>query len=282
MQKFASVQKAMMDGRTVDLKQGLESEPDRTKLIENIKKTGQIIKKQEDKLQQKFLSFADPEHYPFAQNEANVVSELTFDPQTLGPGMTLSKDLKTLCFNSSAMRLADHHFVRCLQHLQTNSLRWFFQLSEHFDWTIGLCDTSTTNSYTEKEVYGLRKNNNNLSYFKNTYEENSSISKMSMTSHRVHTLQRHNRVRVGPEIQVPHEFPANSPWKIEATWDYTSQLLTFYSRNKPTKGFLLCQLKTNRNYRLCPFFERETNMRQNDRYVADGSSYTEILCVIKQ
>ncbi|XDV18592.1 hypothetical protein PO909_024251 [Leuciscus waleckii] len=285
LHKFASVQKAMMDAHVVDLKLGLESKPDRTKLIENIKKTGQIIKKQEDKLQEKFLAFADPEYHPFAQNEANVVSKLTFDPLTLGPGMTLSKDLKTLCFNSSATKLADHHIVRCLQHLETNSLRWFFQLSEHFDWNIGLCDTLANSSYYS-EVYGLKKIKNNL-FFENTYEEKSIISQKSARSHRVRTLQHHNRVRFGSEI--PHEFPANSPWKIEATWDYTSQLLTFYSRNKPTKGFLLCQLKTNMNDRLCPFFAWENttlqtkrNMRQNDRYVGDGSSYTEILCVIKQ
>lgn len=55
LQKFASVQEAMMDARIVDLKQGLESEPDRTKLIENIKKTGQIIKKQEDNSRKSLL-----------------------------------------------------------------------------------------------------------------------------------------------------------------------------------------------------------------------------------
>lgn len=137
--------------------------------------------------------------------------------------------------------------------------------------------TSATNS-NYSEVYGLKKINNNLTSFKNTYEEN------SIRSHRVHTSQLHNRVRFGSEI--PHEFPANSPWKIEATWDYTSQLLTFYSRNKPTKGFLLCQLKTNMSYRLCPFFALENPTLQTKRNtgqnVAYVSSYTEILCVIKQ
>ncbi|ROI46730.1 E3 ubiquitin/ISG15 ligase TRIM25 [Anabarilius grahami] len=309
LQKFASVQKAIMDARRVDLKQGLESGPDRSKLIENIIKNGKIIKKQEDKLQEKLLAFADPEYYPFTQNEANIVSGLTFVPQTLGPGMTLSKDLKTLFFNSSATELEcfKNHTVRFLQHVQTGSLRWF--LSEHFDWTIGLCDSSASNrNYTE--AYGLMKNNNNLFFFESRYEEESIRSEFQKYNRRgmqYSAFPERTVTGYGSQVfkssrwetgilskkMVPHEFQATSPWKIEVTWDSTSQLLNFYSRNKPTKGVLLCKLKTNNySHRLYPFFTLENitstlqtgrnTRRENDLCTATGNSYTEILCVLKQ
>ncbi|KAK2913612.1 hypothetical protein Q8A67_002011 [Cirrhinus molitorella] len=101
LQKFASVHKAITEARAVDLKQGLESEPDRTKLIEDIRKDGQMIEKQVDRLQRKFFAFADPE-FSVVQDEPNSVSELTFDPQSLGPEMTLSEDLKKVFYRFSA------------------------------------------------------------------------------------------------------------------------------------------------------------------------------------
>lgn len=238
LQKFASVQKAIMDARIVDLKQGLESGPDRSKLIENIIKNGQIIKEQEDKLQEKFLAFADPEYYLFTQNEANIVSNYT-------------------------------------------------------------------------EAYGLMKNNNNLFFFESRYEEESIRSELQhhnsrdmqfnafperiVRQHRSQVLKHSlgRGTRISSEKIVPHEFQATHPWKIEVTWDCTSQLLNFYSRNKPTKGFLLCKLKTNNySHRLYPFFTlenitstlqtRRNSRRENDLCIATGNSYTEILCVLKQ
>ncbi|XP_067257238.1 tripartite motif-containing protein 16 [Chanodichthys erythropterus] len=304
LQKFASVQKAIMDARIVDLKQGLESGPDRSKLIENIIKNGQMIKKQEVKLQEKLLAFADPEYYPFTQNEANTVSELTFDPQTLGLGMTLSKDLKTLCISSSATKLEcfRNHTVRFLQHVQTGSLRWFLQLSEHFDWTIGLCDSSASNG-NYGQVYGLKNNNNSLFFFESSYEERRIRSELhppnrrdmqysarTVTEYGSYVYEQDQETYISPKKTVPHEFQATSPWKIEVTWDSTSQLLTFYSRNKPTKGVLLCKLKTNNfSNRLYPFFTLEnstlqtrTNTRRDNVCTATANSYTEILCVLKQ
>lgn len=298
LQKFASVQKAIMDARKVDLKQGLESGPDRSKLIEHIIKNGQIIKKQEVKLQEKLLAFADPEYSPFTQNEANTVSGLTFDPRTLGPGMTLSNDLKALFFNSSAKepKCFRNHIVRFLQHVQTGSLRWFLQLSEHFDWTIGLCDSSASNG-NYGVVYGLKKNNNNnLFFFESSYEEQKIRSELQYSVFPARNISGYGPYKQGRETHispkriVPHEFQATSPWKIEVTWDSTSQLLTFYSRNKPTKGVLLCKLKTDDySNRLYPFFTLEnstlqtrTNTRRENVCTATGSSYTEILCVLKQ
>uniref|UniRef100_A0A8C2GQQ8 Si:dkey-183c6.9 n=1 Tax=Cyprinus carpio TaxID=7962 RepID=A0A8C2GQQ8_CYPCA len=160
LQKFASVHEAIMEARTVDLKQGLESGPECTKLIKEIRKDGEIIEEQVHKLQRRFLAFADPEFHSVVQDDQNPVSELTFDPQTLGPEMTLSKNLKTVFYSFSARNLtqasAGSYGTQTLRCLQTNngvSLHWFLKLSEHFDWTIGLCDTRATNgNYSVVEV----------------------------------------------------------------------------------------------------------------------------------
>lgn len=298
LQKFASVHEAIMEARTVDLKQGLESGPECTKLIKEIRKDGEIIEEQVHKLQRRFLAFADPEFHSVVQDDQNPVSELTFDPQTLGPEMTLSKNLKTVFYSFSARNLTQAsagsngtQTLRCLQTNNSVSLHWFLKLSEHFDWTIGLCDTGATNG-NYSVVYGLRKQKNSL-FSLESEDETQSVSTYTYVtgqalSTRLQTLQ-------SPCL---HDFLVTGPWKVEVIWDYASKQLAFYSRNKQTKGLLLCKLKTDiYGQTLCPFitFENITTTLQNTQREllqiaqtyprmskGQGSSYTEILCVLKQ
>uniref|UniRef100_A0A8C2AX22 Si:dkey-183c6.9 n=1 Tax=Cyprinus carpio TaxID=7962 RepID=A0A8C2AX22_CYPCA len=298
LQKFASVHEAIMEARTVDLKQGLESGPECTKLIKEIRKDGEIIEEQVHKLQRRFLAFADPEFHSVVQDDQNPVSELTFDPQTLGPEMTLSKNLKTVFYSFSARNLtqasAGSYGTQTLRCLQTNngvSLHWFLKLSEHFDWTIGLCDTRATNG-NYSVVYGLRKQKNSLFSLESEDETQSGSTYRYVTGQALSTRLQTLR---SPCL---HDFLVTGPWKVEVIWDYASKQLAFYSRNKQTKGLLLCKLKTDiYGQTLCPFitFENITTTLQNTQREllqiaqtyprmskGQGSSYTEILCVLKQ
>ncbi|XP_073692741.1 E3 ubiquitin-protein ligase TRIM62 [Garra rufa] len=296
LQKFASVHKAIMEARTVDLKQGLESKPDRTKLIEDIRKDGQMIEKQMDKLQRKFFAFADPEFFSVVQDKPNSASELTFDPRSLGPEMTLSEDLKKVFYRFSARNTlqasAGSYSTQTLRCRRTNedaSLHWFLNLSEHFDWTIGLCNTSAKNG-NYSEVYGLKKQNNSLLSLKTIYfEQTYNCMSNSMYGRKAPSTETST---------VSNEFHVTGPWKVEVIWDYASKLLTFYSRNKLTKGFLLCKLKVGgHRFVHCPFItlQKTTSTVQNrntgwhqiaqphaNMSQGQGDFYTEILCVLKQ
>lgn len=285
LQKFAGVHKAIVDTHIVDLKKGLESEPDCMKSIKEIRMNIQHIEKQVHKLQRMFLNFVNPEFHPFAENEPNAVSELTFDPQTLTPRITLSKDLKTLFYNSPAPLKTQT--VRCQRTNKTGSLRWFLNLSEHFDWTIGLCDTKARDG-NYVNVYGLRKQNNLLlSLQKEGAREDSS-------EYYTNNLQS---ITFTERQTIFHEFHVTGSWKVEFIWDNSSNVLTIYSRNKLTKGLLLCNLIARR-YRqnLCPFVTMEhktstlqnrTNKRADHRMYWDQQgmkpadySFTELLCVL--
>lgn len=198
LQKFAEVHKSLDEACTVDLRQGLESETDRDNLIEEIRKHGQIIEEQVLRLVRQFLAFVDPENQQTPQDEAKSYSELTFDPKTLGLGMTLSEDHKTVFYYPASTNLTElnklsttlqqthisigsqrnvpfsalrhsqgptalnqNQTIRCLQS-NTTDLRWIVWMSEHFDWTIGICDENTTRGdYTT--VYGLKIKNKTLS-----------------------------------------------------------------------------------------------------------------------
>ncbi|XP_056317264.1 E3 ubiquitin-protein ligase TRIM11 [Danio aesculapii] len=292
LQKFASVHKAIMDARIVDLKKGLESEPDSMKSIKEIRMNVQHIEKQVQRLQRKFLVFVDPEFHPFAENEPNAVSELTFDPQTLGPGMTLSKDLKTLFYNSSGIHNSPAPLktqtVRCQQTNRTCSLRWFLNLSEHFDWTIGLCDTNARDG-NYVNVFGLKKENSRLL----------SLQKGGAREHSSDYYTRQIRCHTFETLTISQEFHVTGSWKVEVIWDNSSNLLTIYSRNKPTKGLLLCKLTADRyTQNLCPFITLEhttstlqnrPNQRVDHRMYWDqqgmkqaDNSFTELLCVLNK
>lgn len=297
LQKFASVHEAIMEARTVDLKLGLDSGPDRTKLIKEIRKDGEIIEEQVLKLQRRFLAFADPKFHSVVQDEQNPVSELTFDPQTLGPEMTLSKDLKTVFYsfsprNPTSAGPSRTQTLRCLQTNGGSNLRWFLKLSEHFDWTIGLCDTRARNG-NYLDVYGLTKQDNSLSSLKSE-----DLTQNGLTNSHGNRLKRSTCFQTFSESPCLHEFHVTGPWKVEVIWDYASKQLAFYSRNKQTKVFLLCKHKLDIYRRgLCPFitFENITTTLQNTNREllriartyprmseGQGTSYTEILCVLKQ
>ncbi|KAL0189273.1 hypothetical protein M9458_016372, partial [Cirrhinus mrigala] len=166
LRTFASVHKAIMEARKVNLKLGLVPGPDRTKIMEDIRKVGLVIEEQVHEFQRKFFAFADPDSYPVVQDYPNSVSNLTFDPQTLiGPEMTLSNDLKMVFNTRSSFQgyggLHTPQTLRCLQTKQNGNMRWSLSLSEHCDWTIGLCDTKAMNG-KYSEVYGLKKQNKSL------------------------------------------------------------------------------------------------------------------------
>ncbi|XP_051984646.1 E3 ubiquitin-protein ligase TRIM11 [Xyrauchen texanus] len=282
LQRFSSVHKALEEARMVDLRQGLESKTARIQLVEEIRKNAQIIEEQVDKLQGKFLAFIDPENHPVPQYESNPVSEMAFDPKTLGSGMTLSKDLKTLFYNFSPTNPTQpnraSHGMQTIRCLQTNesSLRWFLRLSEHCDWTIGLCNKSATNG-NYSDVYGLKIKNKTISSLHTIYDSQSNY---------YNSLHRYTET-----VTVPCEFQATFPWKLEVIWDCTSNILTIYSRNKLTKGFLLYKHKLDYTRGLCPFITLEnitSNLQDsrnlNQQMIPDqttyGHSYTEILCIL--
>ncbi|RXN21534.1 tripartite motif-containing 16-like protein [Labeo rohita] len=278
LQKFASVHKAITEARKVNLKLGLGPGPDRTKIMEDIRKVRQVIEKQVHKFQRKFFAFADPQSYSVVQDDPNSVSELTFDPQTLGPEMTLSNDLKMLFYTRSSFQGYRGSYTAQtlrLQTKQTGNMRWSLNLSEHCDWTIGLCNTKAMNG-NYSEVYGLKKQNKSLLSVKTEDANRTSDNRRS--------------VPIIQTSEFSYEFHVTGPWKVEVIWDDTSNLLAFYSRNKPTKGFLLCKLKAKM---LCPFITFEnisSNLQKENRgqhqtgqrYVSSVSnSYTELLCVLK-
>ncbi|XP_076144509.1 uncharacterized protein LOC143127089 [Alosa pseudoharengus] len=93
LQMFAGVHEAVETARAVDFIHGLEEEAEPAKVVYDILKNGHEVMEKVKKLQRDLLVMVDPDKLYWGRNELTNVS---FDPQTIGQYFGLSSDFKIM------------------------------------------------------------------------------------------------------------------------------------------------------------------------------------------
>lgn len=229
LQMYSQVHQDVEKAKAVDLRKGLEPGSHRDKLVEEMRQNGEKMVKQASQFWGSLLTLVDPEHH---QELVPTGSHLIFEPQTLGPGMSLSKDNRKV-FHSQWMKFCSSNFFLIKGTVLVSDFkRWVISISKDCDWTIGLCDDTYGNYMTDGQVYGLRCQGNQL--FSLT-TKSSLVMIQSENSffgmQKIETPQQHYKVSQ-QVINTPGgnmEPQMTRPQIVEVVWSFPDSL-SFFSR----------------------------------------------------
>ncbi len=96
LQMYSKVHQDVEKAKAVDLRKGLEPGSERDKLVQEIRQNGESMVTQADQFWGSLLTLVDPENH---QELFATRSDLIFDPQMWGPGMSLSTDKRKVFYN---------------------------------------------------------------------------------------------------------------------------------------------------------------------------------------
>ncbi|XP_071765224.1 uncharacterized protein LOC139919388 [Centroberyx gerrardi] len=235
LQMFSQVHQDFEKAKAVDLRKGLEPGSDRDKLVQELRQGGEEMVAQAVQLWGSLLILVDPENH---QEVFTTSSDLTFDPQSLGIGMSLSKDHRKVFYNSWLGQLSAHTLRIRSVHSTSNFQRWMVSLSEDCDWTIGLCDKESAENLKDGHVYGLRCQGNQLSSLTTDYYDFTDASRnledSSFGLQKVEIPKTEKKRRVSSQlIKCPGESGGDitpRPQKVEVFRNIAASSLSFFSR----------------------------------------------------
>ncbi|XP_034532264.1 tripartite motif-containing protein 16 isoform X1 [Notolabrus celidotus] len=167
LQMYSQVHQDLEKAKAVNLSQGLEPGCDSDKLVQEIREKGEKMMEQASHFVGSLLTHVDPETH---QELSKARSDLFFEPQSLGQGVTLSKNNRTVFFS-------DHpgKSILLIQGIRSSTVpafyKWRISLSKDFDWAIGLCDKNYAKELKDGEIYGLCCKGNQLSSFMTEHQE---------------------------------------------------------------------------------------------------------------
>ncbi|KAK1889892.1 Tripartite motif-containing protein 29 [Dissostichus eleginoides] len=98
LQMYSQVHQDLEKAKAVDLRKGLEPGSDRDKLVQEIRENGEKMVKQASHFWGSLLTLVDPEN---CQELIVTGSDLIFDPQIFGPGISLSEDKRKVFYSST-------------------------------------------------------------------------------------------------------------------------------------------------------------------------------------
>ncbi|XP_029532093.1 tripartite motif-containing protein 5-like [Oncorhynchus nerka] len=204
LQGYAGVHQAVENARAVDLRKGLEPGADQDRLVQELQQSGGKLVEQMTQLWSSLLALVDPQKKQKAQGSTT----MTFDPKSLGRGMSLSQDHRKVFYTPLANLTA--HTLLCQDSGSDANPRWVVKLSEDCDWTIGLC--VNVSSSGNDNVFALRWQKGQLS------------SQADLKSQLIYLP--------GKTAAQPETIPR--PIELEVFWDKTSNppSLSFYSRGR--------------------------------------------------
>ncbi|XP_039900993.1 tripartite motif-containing protein 34 isoform X4 [Simochromis diagramma] len=231
LQMYSQVHQDVEKAKAVDLSKGLEPGSHRDKLVEKMRQNGEKMVKQASQFWGSLLTLVDPEHH---QELVPTGSHLIFEPQSLGPGMSLSKDNRKV-FHNSWLGQCCATLLICSTKTASSFQRWVVSLSEESDWTIGLCDKKCAKNLKDGAVYGLCWEDKQLSSLTTKRNEGS----QSSTSQGL-KVQNTGTAKTGTQLVTTSasityqgengEDPVPQPEKVEVLWNFTASTLSFFSR----------------------------------------------------
>ncbi|CAJ1086021.1 tripartite motif-containing protein 16 isoform X1 [Xyrichtys novacula] len=280
LQMYSQVHQDLEKANAVDLRKGLEPGDDRDKLVKEIKERGEKMIEQASRFWGSLLTHVDPENH---QELGSFSSDLIFEPQSLGQGVTLSVDRKKVFYSGhlgkSVLLLQN---MRPITDLTVH--RWGISLSKDFDWTIGLCDKRYAQDSNYGQVYGLCCEGNQLSSLvtdcevasATTFERDYNAALKSFHF----GLQTPGAKRQKVSLQVVHspggaiEKHLTRPEKVEVEWSHPN-LLSFYNLTGPHQRKKIVTIKTkSTNQVLATFVSLEMGkLQKNLARVSGGLNF---------
>ncbi|CAJ1086023.1 tripartite motif-containing protein 16 isoform X1 [Xyrichtys novacula] len=266
LQMYSQVHQDLEKANAVDLRKGLEPGDDRDKLVKEIQERGEKMIEQASRFWGSLLTHVDPENH---QELGSFSSDLIFEPQSLGQGVTLSVDRKKVFYSGhlgkSVLLLQN---MRPIIDLKVH--RWGISLTKDFDWTIGLCDKSYAQDSKYGEVYGFCCEGNQLSSLMTDCEVasattfdadfNATLNFMTL-GQQTPGAKQYNRQKVSLQaVSFPGEDiekHLTRPEKVEVEWSHPN-LLSFYNLTGQHQRKKIITIKTkSTNQVLAPFVSLE-------------------------
>ncbi|KAK1890238.1 Tripartite motif-containing protein 29 [Dissostichus eleginoides] len=251
LQMYSQVHQDLEKAKAVDLRKGLEPGSDRDKLVQEIRENGEEIVKQAGHLWGSLLTLVDPENH---QELIATGSDLIFDQNNPGPGMSLSEDKKKVFYSNWLGGSSACMFP--IQGIQSGHSfeGWVTSLSKHCDWTIGLCDTNYAKELRDGEVYALCCKGNQLSFLTTQYSER--ITAFSLRHTHMNMRRRtENALRVFSQAIDPSgnniTNPLAWPQKVEVVFSFPD--LTFFSVSQYQRRKIVTITMSHESWRLTPF-----------------------------
>ncbi|XP_068584264.1 tripartite motif-containing protein 16 [Cebidichthys violaceus] len=259
LQMYSQVHQDVEKAKAVDLRKGLEPGRERDKLLQELRENGEKMVKQAGLFCGSLLSLVDPENH---QKLTAASSDLIFDPQTFGPGMSMSKDKRKVFYSGEQRQCSATLLIRSIQ-TAPNFQRWTVSLSRDSDWTVGLCDKQPTKNLKDGHVFGLCCQGNQLSSLTAEYDE---CADASVGPQNVFGLQGYvmttpeKRCRVSSAL-ITHQGKNGDeavprPEVVEVFWNFGSSLLSFFSRTGQYQREEIITIKMSlNNWDLAPFVQ---------------------------
>ncbi|CAB1345364.1 unnamed protein product [Coregonus sp. 'balchen'] len=133
LQGYEGVHQAVEKACAVDLRKGLEPGADRDKLVQELQQSGGKLVEQTTQLWSSLLALVDPENHQEKQGSPGLppTTTLTFNPTSLGRGMSLSQDHRKV-FHTPLAKLTTHTLL-CQYSGSDANPRWVVKFSEDCD-----------------------------------------------------------------------------------------------------------------------------------------------------
>lgn len=156
LQMYSQVYQEAEKAKAVDLRRGVEPGDKRDNLVQKLSQNGENMVAQAERFWKSLVSLVDPEKQTEIFSES---SNLTFDPRTSDPCVTLSRDKRKIFYS----KMPAPQSQRSLFHIKdagaeapSSKLKgWVLSMSWDYDWTIGLCPENNFDS-NKCDVFGLR------------------------------------------------------------------------------------------------------------------------------
>ncbi|XP_032355241.1 tripartite motif-containing protein 16 [Etheostoma spectabile] len=259
LQMYSQVHQDVEKAKAVDLRKGLEPGSDRDKLVQEIRQDGEKMVKQAGHFWGSLLTLLDPENH----QELNATSsDLIFDPKTLGPGMSLSKDKRKIFYSSWLGQCSATLLIHSAQSVP-NFQRWMVRLSQDSNWTIGLCDKQSAMNLKDGPVYGLCYEGDQLSCLTTEYD----CSDAPVSSGGIFGQQKKGWVS---SVPITHQgkngdCAVPQPEVVEVLWNFAASSLSFFNRigQHQREEIITIKMSLN-NWDLAPFVQLA---KENDQSI---------------
>lgn len=269
LQMFSQVHQDVEKAKAVDLRKGLEPGEDRDKLVQELRQSGEKMVGQAAQLWGSLLTLVNPENH---QEIFTTPSDLTFDPQTLGTAMSLSKDHRKVFYSSWLGKLSPRTLrIRSVNPV-SNFQRWMVSLPSDCDWTIGLCDKESAKNLKDGHVYGLCCQGNQLMSVTTDYTDFIDVSGNLKDNclGLPQMPQKQEKRKVSSQLIKPLGENGTEvmprPQKVEVFWNFLASSLSFFSRiGQHQRIEIFTTKKSLNNWDLAPFvhFGQEAHNHSN-------------------
>ncbi|XP_073331297.1 uncharacterized protein [Pagrus major] len=264
LQMYSQVHQDVEKAKAVDLRKGLEPGSDRDKLVREIREKGEKMVEQAGHFWGSLLTLVDPENH---QELVATSPDLIFDPQALGPGISLSQDKRMVFYNSWMGQCSATLLISSTKSVP-NFQRWIVSLSADSDWTIGLCDKKSAKNLEDGHVYGLSFKGNKLSSLTTEYDDccDASTNPQGVGKKKTDNKEKQRRVSSESLTYLDENGDEGVPEleTVEVFWNFVASSLSFFSRTGQHQREEITTIKMSlNNWDLTPFVQLQKENTQN-------------------